>query len=77
MMPKMRTATPATIVDVETACHHLRAARACLAQANAPRASEKVRHALKSAEGALRHAHHRLARSQDSVSSRQPTAMST
>lgn len=73
-MPKIRTATSTTIVDVETACRHLRAARACLSQANAPRAAQKVRHAIKSAEGALRHARHRLARSQTSVLGRQSTA---
>ena len=66
-MQTIRPATSTTIVDVETACRHLRAARACLAQAGAPRALEKVQHALKSSEGALRHAHHhRHARAQRS-----------
>ena len=65
-MQTIRPATSTTIVDVETACRHLRAARACLAQAGAPRALEKLQHALKSSEGALRHAHHRHTRAQRS-----------
>ena len=62
MTPTIRTATPYTIVAIEAACQHPRAARACLAQANARRASEKVQQAIKNSEGAPRHAHNRLAR---------------
>ena len=62
MTPTIRTAAPSTIVAIEAACQHLRAARACLAQANAPRASEKVQHAIRSTEDTLRHAQNRLAR---------------
>lgn len=53
---------PATIRDVHRvrlACERLRDARDALAQAGAVRAAAKVRRALKSAEGALRHVERR------------------
>lgn len=44
---------------ITDAIEHLRSARDLLVTADAPRAADKVRAALKSAEGALRHAHGR------------------
>jgi hypothetical protein len=41
---------------VKLALAHLRAAREALKEAEAPRATDYVRRAMKSAEGALRHA---------------------
>jgi hypothetical protein len=49
------------LADAEKACRLLREARDLLI--NAPRAQAKVRLALKSAEGAVRHAHGRVTRS--------------
>ena len=55
--------TPALFTDdasmddcLTAALRHLRQARDLLTAANAPRAADRVRGALKSAEGALRHA---------------------
>jgi hypothetical protein len=50
------------LADAERACLLLRQARDLLI--NAPRAQAKARLALKSAEGAVRHAHGRVIRSQ-------------
>jgi hypothetical protein len=41
---------------VSAALHHLTQARDCLIEANAPQALKRVRAAIKSAEGARRHA---------------------
>lgn len=48
--------------DVRCALEHLREARDYLIQARAPKAADKVRRALKSAEGAQRAAHGRTIR---------------
>ena len=48
--------------NVERAILLLRQARDALVRAKAPRAADKVRRALKSAEGAHRHAHGRCTR---------------
>lgn len=43
---------------IERALELLRRARNLLTMAKAPKAADKVRRAMKSAEGAIRHAHH-------------------
>ena len=43
-------------VKIDEAIRHLRNVRRCLVEAHAPRAAEKVRRAIRSAEGARRHA---------------------
>lgn len=61
-----RTIKPATwdqAANVEMALADLRSARARLKAADCPQAARKVRSALKSADGALRHVRHRLQRS--------------
>jgi hypothetical protein len=47
---------PQRAADIQAALCHLRLARDILATAHAPRSADYVRRALKSAEGALRHA---------------------
>jgi hypothetical protein len=61
----MKIIAPASIADwnrVNRACELLREARDLLSKAKAPRATDKVRRALKSSEGALRHVQHRCNR---------------
>lgn len=64
----IRRLTPATAVDVllvEAALFHLRRARRDLRLAGCPQAAAKVARAIKSTEGALRHAHRRVAETED------------
>lgn len=63
MSTPIKPATAQDVKDVEIAFAHLRRARDLLARARAVRALEKVRDALSSTEGAVRHAQHRLRRS--------------
>jgi hypothetical protein len=61
----MRTIRPATtdaFVKVDVAIGFLRSARTLLESADCPQALEKVRAAIKSAEGARRHVQHRESR---------------
>jgi|HubBroStandDraft_4_1064222.scaffolds.fasta_scaffold01416_15 hypothetical protein len=53
---KTRLVTRLNVVEIESAISNLRAARLLLVQAGAKKSAAKVRRALKSAEGALRHA---------------------
>lgn len=62
MARPIRPATKTTAYDVEMAVAALRDARDILKNAGAPRAAAAVRKALKSAEGAYRHACHRMYR---------------
>lgn len=55
-------ATDWTISDIENAIRYLRAARNILRHAGAKKAADYVARALKSAEGALRHAQGRMYR---------------
>lgn len=61
-MPRIRPASADDARNVAIALDHLRAARALLRQAGAPRAARAARRALSSAEGAARHVAHRLHR---------------
>lgn len=56
MASKRRAGKPGDVSEIKTAIHALKQARASLKRAGATRAAAKVRSALKSAEGALRHA---------------------
>lgn len=56
MPRKLTPATPATLAECHRAIRALRSARNHLRRAGAPEAAEYVSRALKSAEGALRHA---------------------
>lgn len=58
----IREANAETSGRVERAITHLKAARDELKLANCPKAVERTRKALSSAEGAKRHAQHRTAR---------------
>lgn len=58
----IRPATRDDLDALQAALDHLRHARNALRAAGCPQALAKVRHALKSAEGAERHMHHRLRR---------------
>lgn len=58
---KLRPASYTQILCVQMALRRLREARDDLKAANCPAATEAVRHALKSTEGALRHASRRAA----------------
>ncbi len=62
--PRGQTAAEATaaICTVERAVEHLRAARDLLREAKAPKALQRVRSALSSAEGAVRNAGYRVSR---------------
>lgn len=62
MRAPIKPATEQDVKDIEFAFGHLRRARELLARADAPRALERVRDALSSTEGALRHVRHRLRR---------------
>lgn len=53
---KLRDYTPGSLLDIAAAIRHLRQARDQLLQAGAKKAAKRVRKALKSAEGAQRHA---------------------
>mgnify|MGYP001591998732 CR=1 FL=1 len=55
-MPKLRSYKTGACQRVQDAIHHLRQARRLLVEGGAPRAAAKVRRAMKSTEGALRHA---------------------
>lgn len=55
-MSKLRTAELGDVYDVDTAIGHLQRARDLLARAHCPQAADAVRRALKSADGARRHA---------------------
>jgi len=61
-MPKMRRYVPDSETKVNRAIEYLKIARDALADADAPKAADKVRRALKSAEGAYRHVRHRYHR---------------
>ena len=58
----MRDGSSATKSNVALAISHLKAARTALREADCPRTLAKVRAAIKSADGARRHADHRTAR---------------
>lgn len=60
---KIRPATRAHVYLVGKALDYLRDARRNLVTAKCPKAAAKVRVALKSAEGAMRHVLHRRQRS--------------
>ncbi|RVT39195.1 hypothetical protein [Sphingobium algorifonticola] len=62
-MRKIRPASEETRETVAQAIEHLRQARTLLRESGAPRAAEAARHALRSAQGAARHADHRFRRS--------------
>jgi hypothetical protein len=60
-----RKIKPATLRDIlisKRGLELLKEARDCFKKANAPRATAAIRKAIKSAEGAVNHAHHRLVR---------------
>lgn len=59
MARQMKPANHHDVVLVMAAIDQLRAARINLKDAGATRAVERVRKAIASAEGALRHVHHR------------------
>lgn len=65
-----RQITPATdrsVRDIRTAIDDLKGALAYLKRAGARKAADKVRSAIKSAEGAERHAAHRYNRTQEAT----------
>lgn len=59
---KLRPIHPGALRQIASAIDHLAAARDLLAAAQCPRATRRVRQALKSADGARRHSHRRLSR---------------
>lgn len=59
---KMKPATPAHVGNVKQAIECLRAARDLLKTADCPQTVRRVRLALTSAGGALRHVEHRMHR---------------
>jgi hypothetical protein len=61
-MGHIRPARTDTRANVRAALRHLRIARDLLRKADCPRALEKTRAAIKSADGADRHASHRSMR---------------
>ncbi len=61
-MRTIRPATPADFTKVDVALGYLHAARKLLKEADCPQALDKVRLAIKSAEGARRHVSTRLNR---------------
>ena len=64
-MPKrvIRPAKRDNLICLENAINRVRDARGWARSADCPRATEAIRRALKSLDGAKRHMHHRLARS--------------
>jgi hypothetical protein len=64
-MSKMRKATNIHVLKVDMAYDHLQKARDLLKVANAPKTLARVRSALKSCEGAMRHVRHRLHRTEN------------
>ena len=63
MSRPIRTAPQEGAKLIAQAIEDLKRARAVLVQAASPKAAAAVRRALRSAEGARRHMHHRIARS--------------
>lgn len=61
-MPKLRPYKVGDCGRVQDAIQHLRQARRLLVEVGAPRSAKKVRVALKSTEGALRHADRLISR---------------
>lgn len=61
---QIRSADNATKAQIDLAIGHLKAARDALAKADCPRALNKVRSAVSSAQGAKRHAGRRPMRDQ-------------
>lgn len=59
MAHTLKPATIQQVADVRHAVELLRTSRNLLVSADCPRSAERVRLALKSAEGALRHIEHR------------------
>lgn len=59
--PRRRTATPEQELALAAAIDSLKAARALLRAADAPRSRRAVARAIKSAEGAARHMQRRIA----------------
>jgi len=53
---KLRTGKPGDLRNVQVAINYLRLARNLLVAVGAKKSADRVRHALKSAEGAERHA---------------------
>ncbi len=64
-MRKIMTANFETSGLVAEGIDHLRKARDCFAKANCPKTLERTRAALSSAQGAQRHAAHRINRLED------------
>lgn len=64
MVKAIETGTVDDQARISVALGHLRLARDLLVTAKAPKAAEKVRRALQSAEGALRHVNHRMFRTE-------------
>jgi len=65
LVPEMRAYKPKTNENIETAITKLKEARDLLKAADAPKTLARVRRALRSAEGARRHAWHRESRRQE------------
>lgn len=59
MSRPLRPALPGDVTKTRLALLHLRSARELLAEVGAPKALERVRLAIASAEGAVRHAERR------------------
>ncbi len=70
MKSRIKPATPLQVTCVGEAIQRLRTARNLLKHANCPRALERVRSALASAYGALRHVEHRRRRTNTDGASR-------
>jgi hypothetical protein len=64
MTREIKPATRETLLAIQTALAHLRAARELLVDADAPQAATAVRGAVLLAEGAERHCLHRMDRRQ-------------